>query len=136
MEKGFNDFLAKPIDVSKLDEMLEHWISREKKEKGEIRNEKGKEPEGRKLILLVDDNPANLRLGISALEEKYDIITAPSAEKMLKLLASNNPDVIIMNETMRASVLPEQFDKWSDRVVFINEAFDQSILIRYIEDSL
>jgi signal transduction histidine kinase/DNA-binding response OmpR family regulator/HPt (histidine-containing phosphotransfer) domain-containing protein len=30
---GFNDFISKPIDVSKLDEMLDRWIPREKKEK-------------------------------------------------------------------------------------------------------
>jgi signal transduction histidine kinase/CheY-like chemotaxis protein/HPt (histidine-containing phosphotransfer) domain-containing protein len=34
IENGFNDFLAKPIDVSKLDEMLDKWISKEKREKG------------------------------------------------------------------------------------------------------
>ena len=32
LEKGFNDFLAKPIDVSKLDEILDRWISKDKKE--------------------------------------------------------------------------------------------------------
>ncbi|MDR0321564.1 MAG: response regulator [Treponema sp.] len=42
IEKGFNDFLAKPIDVSKLDEILHRWILREKREKkgiGEQRTE-------------------------------------------------------------------------------------------------
>jgi signal transduction histidine kinase/CheY-like chemotaxis protein len=34
IENGFNDFLAKPIDISKLDEMLDKWISKEKREKG------------------------------------------------------------------------------------------------------
>ena len=34
IENGFNDFLSKPIDVSKLDEMLDRWIPNEKKEKG------------------------------------------------------------------------------------------------------
>jgi signal transduction histidine kinase/CheY-like chemotaxis protein len=33
-ENGFNDFLSKPIDVSKLDEILDRWIPEEKKEKG------------------------------------------------------------------------------------------------------
>jgi signal transduction histidine kinase/CheY-like chemotaxis protein len=32
LEKGFNDFLAKPIDVSKLDEILNKWISKDKRE--------------------------------------------------------------------------------------------------------
>jgi len=31
IESGFDDFLAKPIDVSKLDRMLERWIPSEKK---------------------------------------------------------------------------------------------------------
>jgi len=33
IEKGFNDFLAKPIDVSKLDKILELWIPAEKRER-------------------------------------------------------------------------------------------------------
>jgi CheY-like chemotaxis protein len=33
LEKGFNDFLAKPIDVSKLDEMLDRWIPKDKRKK-------------------------------------------------------------------------------------------------------
>jgi response regulator of citrate/malate metabolism len=36
LEKGFNDFLSKPIDISKLDEILEQWI---RKEKIEMRNQ-------------------------------------------------------------------------------------------------
>jgi CheY-like chemotaxis protein len=39
IEKGFNDFLAKPIDISKLDEMLGRWIPKEKREKGKEKNE-------------------------------------------------------------------------------------------------
>jgi signal transduction histidine kinase/CheY-like chemotaxis protein len=31
LEKGFNDFLAKPIDVSKMDEILTTWIPKEKR---------------------------------------------------------------------------------------------------------
>jgi signal transduction histidine kinase/CheY-like chemotaxis protein/HPt (histidine-containing phosphotransfer) domain-containing protein len=34
LEKGFNDFLAKPIDVSMLDEILAQWIPNEKKVQG------------------------------------------------------------------------------------------------------
>jgi signal transduction histidine kinase/CheY-like chemotaxis protein/HPt (histidine-containing phosphotransfer) domain-containing protein len=40
IENGFNDFISKPIDVSKLDEILNRWIPEEKKEKGvERRNQ-------------------------------------------------------------------------------------------------
>jgi len=34
IEKGFNDFLAKPIDISKLDDVLNRWISKDKREYG------------------------------------------------------------------------------------------------------
>ena len=34
IEHGFNDFLAKPIDVSKMDEMIDRWMPKEKRESG------------------------------------------------------------------------------------------------------
>jgi len=34
IEKDFDDFLAKPIDVSTLDEILNRWISKDKREQG------------------------------------------------------------------------------------------------------
>jgi signal transduction histidine kinase/DNA-binding response OmpR family regulator len=42
IEKGFDDFLAKPVDVSKLDEVLNRWISKDKRQSGagKIDNEK------------------------------------------------------------------------------------------------
>ncbi|GHV39145.1 hypothetical protein AGMMS49546_10710 [Spirochaetia bacterium] len=40
LEKGFNDFLAKPIDVSKLDDIMGKWIPKDKLEKkGGVRSE-------------------------------------------------------------------------------------------------
>nr|AGS51593.1 histidine kinase [uncultured bacterium contig00010] len=34
LEKGFDDFIAKPIDVTKLDDMLNRWISKDKRRDG------------------------------------------------------------------------------------------------------
>jgi CheY-like chemotaxis protein len=34
IEKGFDDFLAKPVDVSALDDILNKWISKNKRERG------------------------------------------------------------------------------------------------------
>jgi CheY-like chemotaxis protein len=34
ISKGFSDFLAKPIDISKLDEIIDRWIPKEKREMG------------------------------------------------------------------------------------------------------
>ena len=119
ISKGLNDFLAKPIDVSKLDEVLEHWIPKE--------NHYIETP--KKLILLVDSNPANLRLGIKSLEEKYDVITAPSAEKMLKLLENSSPDFILINDCfLEDAHLPKDIP-----VISHTEPFDPAALVAGIE---
>ena len=54
----------------------------------------------KKLIILVDDNPANLRIGKNFLSEKYTVATAPSAAKLFKLLENNRPDLILLDIDM------------------------------------
>jgi class 3 adenylate cyclase len=54
----------------------------------------------KELILLVDDNPANLRAGKNVLGERYAVFTAPSAEKMFALLENNIPALIILDIDM------------------------------------
>jgi putative two-component system response regulator len=52
------------------------------------------------LILLVDDNPANLRIGKNVLSEKYAVVTAPSSEKMFSILENNSPAMILLDVDM------------------------------------
>jgi len=52
------------------------------------------------LIIMVDDNPANLRIGKNILSQKYTVATAPSAEKLFTLLENNIPDVILLDVDM------------------------------------
>jgi len=54
----------------------------------------------KKLIILVDDNPANLRIGKNVLAEKYAVATSPSAEKMFSLLENNIPAMILLDVDM------------------------------------
>ena len=54
----------------------------------------------KKLIILVDDNPANLRIGKNVLSEKYVVATAPSAEKLFSLLENNHPSLILLDIDM------------------------------------
>jgi len=54
----------------------------------------------KKLVILVDDNPANLRIGKNVLAEKYAVATAPSAEKLFGLLENNNPAIILLDIDM------------------------------------
>jgi signal transduction histidine kinase/FixJ family two-component response regulator/HPt (histidine-containing phosphotransfer) domain-containing protein len=46
IEKGFNDFLAKPIDISKFYEMLDCWIPKEKREQLTVNREKTTDTKG------------------------------------------------------------------------------------------
>jgi putative two-component system response regulator len=52
------------------------------------------------MIIMVDDNPANLRIGKNILSEKYTVATAPSAEKMFSLLEFNKPSLILLDIEM------------------------------------
>ena len=54
----------------------------------------------KKLVIIVDDNPANLRIGKNVLSEKYHVSTAPSAEKLFILLKNNHPAVILLDIDM------------------------------------
>jgi class 3 adenylate cyclase len=54
----------------------------------------------RKLIILVDDNSANLRTGKRVLSEKYTVFTVPSAAKMFDVLEKNNPALILLDIDM------------------------------------
>jgi putative two-component system response regulator len=54
----------------------------------------------RELIILVDDDPANLRIGSNVLETQYDVATAPSAAKLFSLLENNNPAIILLDIEM------------------------------------
>ncbi|MCL2293457.1 MAG: response regulator [Spirochaetes bacterium] len=52
------------------------------------------------LIIMVDDNPANLKIGKNVLSEKYRVATAPSAKKLFSLLENNYPAMILLDINM------------------------------------
>ncbi|MDR3172635.1 MAG: response regulator [Treponema sp.] len=54
-------------------------------------------------IILVDDNPANLRAGKNVLSEQYEVYTTPSAAKLFELLKDIKPAMILLDIEM-----PEQ----------------------------
>jgi putative two-component system response regulator len=51
-------------------------------------------------VVLVDDNPSNLRTGKNVLSEKYEVYTAPSAAKMFEILADVKPAMILLDIEM------------------------------------
>ena len=54
----------------------------------------------KKLVILVDDNPANLRIGKNVLSELYTVATSPSAAKLFGLLENNHPALILLDIDM------------------------------------
>jgi CheY-like chemotaxis protein len=131
IEKGFSDFLAKPIDISKMDEILGRWIPKEKRESGTGDKKTEKPEDWKKFIILVDDNPANLRLGKNILSEKYRVATAPSAQKMFSLLENNIPDMILLDLDMpemdgyaAIEALKSKPETGNIPVIFLTEASD------------
>jgi len=97
IEKGINDFLAKPIDVGKLDEILDRWIPKEKRA---YENAASNGVSEKKYVIMVDDNSANLKLGRNILSEKYRVATIPSAEKLFNILKNNSPAMILLDIDM------------------------------------
>ena len=53
-----------------------------------------------KCILLVDDNPINLQIGINVLSREYTVATALSAGQMFYFLECNTPDMILLDVEM------------------------------------
>jgi len=51
-------------------------------------------------IFLVDDNPVYLNSGKSALQDKYTVVTIPSADKLMLALEKNLPDLILLDVEM------------------------------------
>ncbi|MDR0563872.1 MAG: response regulator [Azoarcus sp.] len=56
--------------------------------------------ESKKLVMLVDDNIANLMVGKEALSDIYSVLTVPSAKKMFELLERYTPEIILLDVDM------------------------------------
>ena len=65
IENGFNDFLSKPIDVSKLDEMLNRWIPKEKREIKKAEENDGQLSDNTSPSLLFDISGVDTAKGIA-----------------------------------------------------------------------
>jgi class 3 adenylate cyclase/CheY-like chemotaxis protein len=51
-------------------------------------------------IILVDDNPSNLRTGKNVLSQKYEVFTVPSVTKLFEILAAVKPAMILLDIEM------------------------------------
>jgi putative two-component system response regulator len=51
-------------------------------------------------LILVDDNPSNLRAGKNVLSNKYEVFTAPSGAKLFEILQDVKPAIILLDIEM------------------------------------
>ena len=54
----------------------------------------------KKRIFLVDNNPVDLNIGKEVLQEKYNVVTMSSGEKLLYSLQKSKPDLILLDVEM------------------------------------
>ncbi len=54
----------------------------------------------RQIIMLVDDNHANLNIGKNILKASYEVYALPSAERLFKFLETVTPDLILLDIVM------------------------------------
>ncbi len=87
LANGFNDFLAKPIEMTKLAEILEKWIPKEKREKYVA-----KEKETASLAFEIEG--IDVKLGIS--------LTGGTLENYLKILSTFHKDGILKLNDIKA----------------------------------
>ncbi len=117
LDKGFQDFISKPIDMVKLDSVLRRWVRDKSQEESLAANSPATEvalPEGagnngaeysvpgrkRQTIMIVDDNQADLSTAKDMLMSSYQVYALPSVNRLFKFLENVTPDLILLNIAM------------------------------------
>jgi signal transduction histidine kinase/CheY-like chemotaxis protein/HPt (histidine-containing phosphotransfer) domain-containing protein len=73
IKNGFNDFISKPVDVSKLDEIIDRWIPKEKKAMSEENKEQDKLPKNDTDSLLPVIPNVDTAKGVAMLRGNLDL---------------------------------------------------------------
>ncbi|MDR3123935.1 MAG: response regulator, partial [Treponema sp.] len=122
LRQGFNDYLAKPIEMLKLHQILKKWIPWEKQNKEsqgadkaggagkpdggpaeaneEARRTMVTEPGDKKIALAVDDMPLNLTAIRTILGEAFDVRLAKSPLAALAMLNTVRVDLVLVDIEM------------------------------------
>jgi putative two-component system response regulator len=89
------------------------------------------EQEARAVVMIVDDNIANLKIAKIALSDRFDVFTVPSAAKMFDLLERNVPALILLDIDMpemdgyaAIKILKENPDTRDIPVIFLTAKSD------------
>ncbi|MDR1755011.1 MAG: response regulator [Eubacterium sp.] len=110
LSKGFQAFISKPIDIAKLDSVINHWIRNKSLEKTERQNIVSSvipskdyldftAPDAE--ILIVDDNETNLKVATELMKPlQMRIDTASGGAEALRMVRQKQYDIIFMDHMM------------------------------------
>jgi two-component system cell cycle response regulator len=97
MEVGCNGYITKPIDTRSFLDKINGYLNEDKDEK----TSPGKDRESKNKILIVDDQPLNVKLLTAKLSnENFKLFEAQSGEEALEKASSFSPDLILLDIMM------------------------------------
>ena len=113
MEAGFDDYLTKPIDTGKLENMLLSYLPEdlinnpiESNQTGSSDNDKA----SLHTLLVVNEDVQILRQIKEWLSSEYDIAVVKSSEQALAYLKNHEPDLILTNLDESLTYLEENLN--------------------------
>ena len=98
IDAGCDGYITKPIRRQTFLEQIGLYLKR-----GAVKPQKPPAPNlrHRDRILIVDDEPLNIKLLAAKLQfDNYEILTATGGRKALEIVASNRPDIILLDIMM------------------------------------
>jgi len=147
IEKGFNDFLSKPIDVSKLDEILDRWMPKDARKSAASSEELNKPPQKDTIPLFPAIPNVDTVKGISMLKGNIDLykqvlsMFCKEADERLpqlqKTAEANIPSFIIHVHSLKgvsASIGAQKISSYAAELEAAGKAADTAFIRKHLPD--
>lgn len=108
IEAGFDDYLTKPIDTVKLENMLLEYLPENLINVPNAIQDSTSQKNDMYTILVIDEDAKKLRQIKEWLSSAYDVVLVKTIEQALLYLEKNEPDLILI---VGASLLEENINK-------------------------
>ncbi len=112
INEGFDDYLTKPIDTTRLENMLIRYLPddliRQVEDEEEEKKEEKSKPEIQHNILVVDEDVSFLKNVREWLSDTYNVVVVKSVEQALAYLKKHEAELILMDTGMK---VPDGFEE-------------------------
>ena len=108
IEAGFDDYLTKPIDTVKLENMLLEYLPENLINVPNATQDSTSQKNDMYTILVIDEDAKKLRQIKEWLSSAYDVVLVKTIEQALQYLEKHEPDLILI---VGASLLEENINK-------------------------